>query len=156
MLLRPCGKGFRRCTTSIFVCLASIFVLYTRHLCPYEKSFCPELTNGARRKEVYLSAHSPAIHRQGWRLPPHHPACPQKQSSCLSIPQKGCKQRTSKLPEGRRSREGGYVHTAEPCHVLLEKAGKETAPKIPGRGQAEGCRQTADKMTAYKDKTAHK
>ena len=62
MLLPPCGKGFRRCTTSIFVCLASIFVLYTRHLCPYEKSFCPELTNGARRKEVYLSAHSPAIH----------------------------------------------------------------------------------------------
>ena len=62
MLLRPCGKGFRRCTTSIFVCLACIFVLYTRHLCPYEKSFCPELTNGARRKEVYLSAHSPAIH----------------------------------------------------------------------------------------------
>lgn len=52
--------------------------------------------------------------------------------------------------------KGGVVHTAEPCHVLLEKAGKETAPKIPGRGQAEGCRQTADKMTAYKDKTAHK
>jgi len=58
---------------------------------------------------------------------------------------------------GRSAVKGrGYVHTAEPCRVLLEKAGKETAPKIPGRGQAEGCRQTADKMTAYKDKTAHK